>query len=123
MFMEFVGGGGNIAIATAMGCCAHIFYVVLSSITRSMGINNLLFYTCLRLRFLDVETNPGPRRPVPAVCRVLYSKVQGLSRNLSDLTVKSTQFDLLLCSETLVYDMRTVAGKLCKSWSKKTKSC
>ena len=31
----------------------------------------LIFYGCLRLRFLDVETNPGPRRPVPAVCRIL----------------------------------------------------
>ena len=29
------------------------------------------FYGCLRLRFLDVETNPGPRHPVPAVCRIL----------------------------------------------------
>ena len=24
----------------------------------------LIFYGCLRLRFMDVETNPGPRRPV-----------------------------------------------------------
>ena len=31
----------------------------------------LIFYGCLRLRFLDVETNPGPRRPVPGVCRIL----------------------------------------------------
>ena len=27
------------------------------------------FYSCLRLRFPDVETNPGPRRPVLASCR------------------------------------------------------
>ena len=25
----------------------------------------LIVYGCLRLRFLDVETNPGPRRPAP----------------------------------------------------------
>ena len=31
----------------------------------------LIFHTCLRLRFLDVETNPGPRRPVPDVGRIL----------------------------------------------------
>ena len=31
----------------------------------------LIFYACLRLRFLDVETNPGSRRPVPTVCRIL----------------------------------------------------
>ena len=34
-----------------------------------------IFYGCLRLRFLDVVTNPGPRRPVPTVCRILCSNV------------------------------------------------
>ena len=45
----------------------------------------LIFYGCLRLRFLDVETNPGQRRPVPAVCRILCSNVRGLAVNLSVL--------------------------------------
>ena len=66
----------------------------------------LIFYGCLRLRFLDVETNPGPRRPVPAVCRILCSNVRRLAGNLSDLTVASSQYDILFCSETLVSDMR-----------------
>ena len=48
------------------------------------------FYSCLRLRFLVVETNPGPRRPAPASSRILCSKVRGLSRNLSDLAVASS---------------------------------
>ena len=69
----------------------------------------LIFYGCLRLRFLDVETNPGPRRPVPPVCRILCSNVLGLAGNLSDLTVASSQYDILLCSETLVSDMRHVS--------------
>ena len=60
----------------------------------------LIFYSCLRLRFLDVETNHGPRRPVPAVCRILCSNVRGLAGNFSDLTVASFQYDILLCSET-----------------------
>ena len=60
------------------------------------------FYACLRIRFLDVETNPGMRRPVPAVCRILFCNVLGLAGNLSDLTVASSQYDILLCSETLV---------------------
>ena len=47
----------------------------------------LIFYGCLRLRFLDVETNPGPRGPVPAVCRILCSNVRGLAENLSDLNL------------------------------------
>ena len=59
-----------------------------------------------------METNPGPRRPVPTVCRLLYSNVRGLARNLSALTVASSQYDILLCSETLVSDMRHVSELL-----------
>ena len=69
----------------------------------------LIFYGCLRLRFLDVETNPGPRRPAAAVCRILCSNVRGMAGNLSDQTVASSQYDILLCSETLVSDMRHVS--------------
>ena len=72
----------------------------------------LIFYGRLRLRFLDVETNPGPRCAVPAVCRILCSNVLGLAENLSDLTVASPQYDILLCSETLVSDMRHVSEVL-----------
>ena len=68
----------------------------------------LFFY--IRLRFLDVETNPSPRRPVSAVYRILFSK--GPAGNLSDLTVASPQYDILLCSETLVSDMRHVSELL-----------
>ena len=72
----------------------------------------LNFYACLRLRFLDVETNPGPRRPVPAISRLLCSNVQGLAGNLSDLTVASYRYDIPLYSETLVSDMRHVSELL-----------
>ena len=34
-----------------------------------------IFFACLRLRFLDVETSTGRRRPVPDVCRQLCSIV------------------------------------------------
>ena len=72
----------------------------------------LIFYGCLRLRFLDVEINPGPCRPVPAVCSLLCCNVRGLAGNLSDLTVASSQYDILLCPETLVSDMRHVSEVL-----------
>ena len=52
------------------------------------------------------------QRPVPAVCRILRSNVRGLDRNLSDLAVASSQYDILLCSETLVSDMRHVSEVL-----------
>ena len=103
--MGFVGGGGNNAISTALPpsfcvlCCKHqIVY----------GIHIFFFYACLSLQFPDKETNPGPRRPVPTVCRLLCSNVRILAGNLSDLTVASSQYDILLCSETLVSDMRHV---------------
>ena len=56
-----------------------------------------------------METNHGPRRPVPDVCRILCINVRGLAGNLSDLTVPSSQYGILLCSETLVSDMRHVS--------------
>ena len=65
-----------------------------------MGTLHLKFYSCLRLRFSDVETSPGPPRPVAASCRILCSNMRGLSGNLSDLAVASSQYDILLCSET-----------------------
>ena len=74
----------------------------------------LIFYGCLRLWFLDVETNPGPRRPAPDVCRILCSNVWGLAGNLSDLTMASSQYDILLCSETLVSHMHHVSEVLVK---------
>ena len=77
-----------------------------------MGTLYLKFYSCLRLRFPDVETNPGPQRPVPDSCRLLCRNVQGLSRNLSDLVVALSQYDILLCSETLVSDLRHVSELL-----------
>ena len=59
-----------------------------------------------------MKTNPGPRRPVPEVCRIVCSNVRGLAGNLRDLTVASSQYDILLCSETLVSDMRHVSEVL-----------
>ena len=53
----------------------------------------LIFNACLRLRFLDVETSPGPRRPVPAISRILCSNVRGLAESLS---VWHTRYDILL---------------------------
>ena len=59
-----------------------------------------------------METNPGQLRPVPAVCRILCSNVLGLAGNLTDLTVASSQYHILLCSETLVSNMRHVSEVL-----------
>ena len=53
-----------------------------------------------------------PRLHVPTACRLLCSNVGDLAGNLSDLTVASSQYDILLCSETLVSDMRHLSELL-----------
>ena len=106
--MGFVGGGSNITITTALPssfCVLHCKHQIVYGIS-------VIFHACLRLRFLNVETNPGPWRPVLTVCRLLRSNVRGLDGNLSDLTVASSRYDMLLCSETLVSDMRHVSELL-----------
>ena len=83
----------------------------------------LIFYACLELRFPDVETNPGPRRPVPGTCRILCSNVRGLSKNLSDVTVASSQYDMLLCSETLVSDRHHMSELLVPGFGRPVLLC
>ena len=79
-----------------------------------------IFHACLMHRFLDVETNPRPLRPVPAVCRLLCSNVRDQAeKNISDLTIASSRYDTLFCSEILISDMHAsrvgVAGS--RIWS------
>ena len=88
-----------------------------------MGTLHLKFYSCLRLRFPDGETNSGPRRPVATSCRILCSNVRGLSGNLSDLTVASSQYDILLCSETLVSDLRHLSELLVPGFGRPVLLC
>ena len=73
------------------------------------------FHACLRHRFLDADTNPGPRRPLPDVCKCLCSNMRCLAWNLSDMIVPSFQYDILLCSETL--DSDTLKKKVYTCWS------
>ena len=88
-----------------------------------MGTLHLKFYSCLGLRFPDVETNPGPRRLVAANCRILRSSVRGLAGNLSDLSVASSQYDILWCAETLVLDLRHVSELLVPGFGRPVLLC
>ena len=78
-----------------------------------MAFLYLFSYACMRFQSLDGETNPGPRRPVLAVCRRPCSMsvvmCWALPGTYSDLTGASSRYDLLLCSETLVSDIRHVS--------------
>ena len=79
----------------------------------------LIFYACLCLRLVDVGTNPFPRLPVPAVHTVVYSAVmcKVCKEPYSDLAAASSQYDLLLCSETFVSDMRYMSELLVPGFS------
>ena len=112
--MGFVGGGGcNINIATTLHKYFFVYCIV--NIRQFMALVYLIVYACLRLRFLYVATNPGPLRLVPtypAVCGILCSNVLGLAGYLCDLTVAPYWYDILLCSETLVSDLRHMSELL-----------
>ena len=75
-----------------------------------MASKNLLSYllTLVILLAGDVAENPGPatRHSRHRQCRVMYANIRGLHKNISDLIAASSQYDVLLCSETLVSQMR-----------------
>ena len=53
----------------------------------------------------------------------LQSRRRGLSGNLSDLAVASSQYDILLCSETLVPDLRHVSELLVPGFGRNVLLC
>ena len=97
MFMEYI----------------FFFYVVNIVVVLNLAFLLLLLFSqdynlmlLLILRAGDVELNPGPERPRHRQCRLMYANIRGLHKNLKDLTVASSHYDILLCSETLVSDLR-----------------
>ena len=92
--------------------------VVIVVIVHIVVVKFAFVYSCFYVIFIilslsgDVELNPGPRHIRHRQCRILYANIRGLHGNLSDLMVASRQFDILLCSETLVSDMRHVSELL-----------
>ena len=54
---------------------------------------------------------------------ILCKNVQGLAKNLSDVTVASAQYDLLLCSETLVSDRHHMSELLVPGFGRPVLLC
>ena len=78
-------------------CSTPIIFWVLHGKHQTIYIIFLPYiFACLRLRFLDVETNPGLLRPVPDVCRILCCNVRSLIGNLSDLTFDPVWYTVVL---------------------------
>ena len=79
-----------------------------------MGYNYksvLFFYGCLKLRFPDVEVDPGPRA-APRCCRVMFTNINGLNGNRDKLAIAATKFDIVACVETKVTGRRHVSELL-----------
>ena len=77
-----------------------------------MGCKSVLFfYGCLKLRFPDVEVNPGPR-VAPQCCRVMFTNINGLHGNRDELAIAATKFVVVACAETKVTGRRHVSELL-----------
>ena len=77
-----------------------------------MGCKSVLFfYGCLKLRFPDVEVNPGPR-VAPQRCRIMFTNINGLHGNRDELAIAATKFDVVACAETKVTGRRHVSELL-----------
>ena len=68
-----------------------------------------IFYCFLKLRFPDVEENPGPGRVPRNSCRILFTNINGLHRNLDDLALAAVGVDIVVCAETRVTHRRHVS--------------
>ena len=69
----------------------------------------------MRFRFLDVEINPNPRRPVPVVYRKFGSNMRGQSGYLSDLTW--LRFGMIYCSAKRLWSRSRVRVAGSRNWS------
>ena len=63
---------------------------------------------------------PGPRLTGRPQCRVMYSNIRGLYKNIHDLIAVSRQYDILFCSETLVSSRRHPTEILIPGFKKPT---
>ena len=102
----------------------------LVSVTRKPGGRNAQFCVCASLVWTRLKASVSGRgdKPWPAsscTCCLQNTlcNVPGLATNLSDLTVASSQYDILLCSGTLVSDMRHVSEVLVPSFCRPVVLC
>ena len=75
-----------------------------------MGCKSVFFYWCLKLRFPDVEVNPG-LRAAPQCFRVMFTNISGLHGSRDELAIAATKFDVD-CAETKVTGRRHVSELL-----------
>ena len=77
-----------------------------------MGCKSVLFfYGCLKLRFPDIEVNPGPR-VAHQCCIIMFTNINGLHGNRDELAIAATKFDVVACAETKVTGRRHLSELL-----------
>ena len=91
-------------------------YILMFIFWKFFIYNVLLYLFKIILLSGDIETHPGPNRP--KYFNLLYSNIRGLHGNITDLSVASSKFDIICCSETLVSDMRHVSELLLPNFNK-----
>ena len=98
--MGFVGGGGIIAIATVLGAlCPYLYCILFEIIKPFTGIRLHLFFMRARGFGFRMWRLIRARGVLSLLLTEYTSNVRGLSRNLSDLTVASSYFDILAAYE------------------------
>ena len=70
----------------------YFFYIKLSSF---IGIFHV-YFACLVTRCLDVEVKSGARAGVPAMCRIMFSTINGQHSNLDEFTVAESRLNIFL---------------------------
>ena len=102
--------------------CVNIVVVSCFSLIElfiKFACSSLVYITQLLLIMSgDIELNPGPPQSKLRQCRLLYSNIRGLHKNIKDLAIASKQFDILFCTETLVSDMRHISELLIPGFKK-----
>ena len=105
--MGFVGGCDNIAISTALPPSFIVLYCKHQTV---WSINSsYCFIFAWGFGFWIGRLTLAHGVLFLHGCRILCNNMRGLTGNLSDLTMVSSQYDILLCSETLVSDISHVS--------------
>ena len=92
--------------------CLYVIYLLIKFMFSSL----ICISQLLLLLSGDIEVNPGP--PRSKQCRLLYSNIRGLHKNIKDLAMASKQSDIVFCSETLVSNLRHTSELLMPGFKK-----
>ena len=91
------------------------FLVIFFNYFHYSSLGSPFFYWCCNFSYFhlflllcgDIESDPGPHHN-SGHCRVAYANIRGLYGNLNELMFVSPNYDVIMCSETLVSERRNI---------------